>query len=87
VNVDKLAHSLGEVTGRTIIGDLDLAPRAVGAEEDEQSDRAVALILAVIALELPWPGRDRLAQLADELGRALVEAHHLSLPRTSSGVA
>jgi hypothetical protein len=33
----------------------------------------VALILAIVALNLARLGRDRLADLADELGRALVE--------------
>ena len=36
-------------------------------------------ILAVVALELAGHGRDRLAHLADELGRALVEADHRPL--------
>ena len=48
-------------------------------EEDEQVDRAVAAILAVVAFELARLGRDRLAHLADELGRALVEADHRPL--------
>jgi len=46
----------------------------MGVEEDEQVGRAVAAILAVVALELARLGRDRLADLADQLGRALVEA-------------
>src|SRR3977135_1735168 len=45
-------------------------------EEDEQIGRSIALILAIVALELAWRGGHRLADLADELGRALVEAHH-----------
>jgi hypothetical protein len=36
VDVDKLAHALGEVTGGTMLGDLDLAPRAVDVEQDER---------------------------------------------------
>ena len=52
----------------------------MGVEEDEQVDRAIAAILAVVALELARRGRDRLANLADQLGRALVEAHHRSRP-------
>ena len=59
-----------------MVGNLDLAPGAVRVEEDEEVDRAVAPILAVVAFELAWRGRDRLARLADQLGRALVEAHH-----------
>jgi hypothetical protein len=45
-------------------------------EEDEQVGGAVASVLIVIALRLPRRGRDRLTRLADQLGRALVEAHH-----------
>jgi hypothetical protein len=52
---------------------------AVGVEEDEQIDGAVATIFAVIALKLTRLGGDRLTNLADELGRALVEADHRSL--------
>jgi hypothetical protein len=79
VDVDELAHALGEVAGRPMLGDLDLAPGPVRVEEDEQVDGAVAPILVVITLELPRFGRNRLAHLADELGRALVEAHHRPL--------
>lgn len=43
-------------------------------EEDEQVRRPVAPVLAVVALDLPRLGRDRLAHLADKLGGALVEA-------------
>ena len=38
------------------VGDLDLVQGPVGIEEDEQVGRAVAAILAVVALELAWPG-------------------------------
>ena len=48
-------------------------------EEDEQVGRSIALILAVITFELARRGRDRLAHLADELGRALVETDHRAL--------
>jgi hypothetical protein len=39
-------------------------------EEDEQVGGPVAFILAVVALKLTRLGLDRLAYLADELGRA-----------------
>ena len=45
-------------------------------EEDEQVGRPIALVLAVAALELARLRRDRQADLADELRRALVEADH-----------
>src|SRR5262249_958964 len=40
---------------------------------------SVAVILAIIALELARPGRDRLADLANQLNQALVEADHWTL--------
>ena len=43
-------------------------------DDDEQVGSSVALVFAVIAFELAWLGRDRLADLANELDRALVEA-------------
>src|SRR5262245_38036520 len=48
-------------------------------EEDEQVGRAIALVLVVVTLELARLGRDRLPDLADELGWALVEADHRAL--------
>src|SRR5688572_29977703 len=53
--------------------------RWVHVEEDEQVGGAIALVLAVVALELARCGRDRLADLADELDRALIEADHRAL--------
>jgi hypothetical protein len=61
------------------VGDLHPAPGTVGAEEDEQIDGAVAAIFAVVALKLARLGGNGLAHLADELGRALVEADYRSL--------
>ena len=49
------------------------------AEGDEQVCRPIALILAVVAFELAPLGRDRLADLADELGWALVETDYRAL--------
>jgi hypothetical protein len=48
-------------------------------EDDEQIGCAIALVLAVVALDLAWLGRNQLAHLADELGRALVEADDRAL--------
>src|SRR4051794_30226671 len=76
VNVGELAHADGEVLCRVAIGDLDLAPGLVGLEEDEQVGRPIALILAVVALDLARLGRDRLMGLTDELGGALIETDH-----------
>ena len=79
VNVGEFAHAGGEVHCGAAVGDLDLAPGPMHVEEDEQVGRAVALILAVVALDLARLGRDRLADLADELGRALVETDDRAL--------
>ena len=79
VNVGEFAHAGGEVLRRAALGDLHLAPGAVRIEEHEQVGGAVAPVLAVVALDLPGLGRDRLAHLADELDRALVEADHRPL--------
>jgi hypothetical protein len=64
VHIDEVAHAVGEVARGPLVGHLD---------------RAVVAILAVVALELAWGGWDRRADLGDELGRALVEAHHRAL--------
>src|SRR5258708_27824413 len=74
MDIDQLAHADGEVLIGAPVGDLDLAPRAVGVEEDEQVDRAVAAIFAVVAFELTGDGGDRLAGFARERGRALLRA-------------
>src|SRR5271166_5794036 len=79
VDIDELAHAKGEVVSGAMIGDLDPAPRAMGIEEDEEIDGAVAAILVVEALEPSGCGRDRLARFADELGGAFVEADHRPL--------
>lgn len=50
------------------------APGAVHLDEEEQVGDAVAPVLSVVALDLSWLGEDRLAHLADEPPRALIEA-------------
>jgi hypothetical protein len=45
-------------------------------DADEEIDGAVAAVLVIVALELARLGRDWLADFADELDRALVEADH-----------
>jgi len=48
-------------------------------EEDEQIDRPIAFILAIVALELARLGQNRRPYLADELGRALIETNYRAL--------
>jgi hypothetical protein len=45
----------------------------------EEIDSAVAAVLVIVTFELTRHGRDRLAYLADQLDRALVEARHWPL--------
>src|SRR5260370_19424218 len=76
VNVQEFPHGGSEVNGGAAVGDFDLAPGPMHIEEDEQIGGAIALILAIVALQLTRIGLDRLADLADELGRAFVETDH-----------
>src|SRR5712671_2718861 len=69
VDIDQLAHALGEVLVSAPVGDLHPAPGTVGVEEDKQIDGAVAAIFAVVTLKLARLGGNGLANLADELGR------------------
>ncbi len=47
IDIDEFAHAKGEVVSGALISDLDPAPGAMGIEEDEEIDDAVAAILAV----------------------------------------
>ena len=76
VDIDEFALAKGEVVSGATISDLNPAPRAMGIDEDEEIDGAVAAILLVEALEPSGCGRDRLARFADKLGGAFVEADH-----------
>lgn len=76
VDIADLSHAFGKILRRAPVCDLHLAPGPVDVQEDEEIGGAVALVFAIIALQLPGFGRDGLAHLADQLGRALVKAHH-----------
>jgi hypothetical protein len=92
VNVSKFAHAGGEIDCGPALGDFHLAPRPMDVDEHEQIGCSITSIFAIVPLELARLGRDRRANLADELGRALVEANHwpvrmlaqAPLPDTSS---
>jgi len=62
VNINEFAHAGSEIHGGTAVGDFDFAPRPMRVYEDEQIGRAIALVLAVVALDLPWLGRDWLGK-------------------------
>ena len=79
VDVYEFPHADREVDGGATVGDFDLAPGPVHVEEDEQVGGAIALILAIVTLQLARLGLDRLTNLADELGRAFVETDHWTL--------
>src|ERR1700746_2566115 len=74
MHVDELAHAVSVVFCRSALSDFDLTPGSMHVEEDEQVGRSIAL--AVETFGLAWSGRDRLAHLADELCRTLVETDH-----------
>src|ERR1700716_3079876 len=76
MDIDELAHAVGVIFCRPPLGDLDLAPGPMDVDADEEIDGAVAAVLVIVTFELARLGRDRLANLADELDRALVEADH-----------
>src|SRR5205814_10621701 len=76
MDIDELAHAVGVIFCRPPLGDLDLAPGSVHVDADEEINGAAAAVLAIVAFELAGLGPDRLADLADELDRALVEADH-----------
>jgi hypothetical protein len=52
MKIDEITHALSEVASGAAVGNRDRAPGLVGIEEDEGVNRAVATILAVVALEL-----------------------------------
>jgi hypothetical protein len=51
VNVNEVAHASREVDRSPALGDLDLAPGPMDVEEYEQVCGAIALVLAVVALD------------------------------------
>ena len=86
MHIGEFAHAVGEVFRGPPLGDFHIAPWPVRIDEDEQVGSAVAPVFAVITLDLSRLGRDRLAHLAYELDRALVEADHRPLRVGSLGI-
>src|SRR5260370_15120417 len=52
MDIDEFAHALGVVFRRPSLGDLDLAPRPVHVDTDEEIDGAVATVLVIVTFEL-----------------------------------
>ena len=86
MDIDKIAHAVGEVLRGAPLSDLHLAPRAVHIQEHEQVRGPVAPVLAVVAFDLTRLGRDRLTCLANQLDWALVEADDRALSIGSFGI-
>ena len=76
MEIDEVAHGEGEVVGGPALGELDVPPRPMRIDRDEEIGGAVAAILVVDTLRLSRRRGDGLADLADELDRAFVEADH-----------
>ena len=79
VDVHEVAHAVRIVLRRALVGDRHLAPGVMHIETNEQVDGAVALVLVIVARRPARGSEDWLADLADQLGRALVEADHRPL--------
>jgi hypothetical protein len=54
VDIDEVAHTLGEITRRPPVGDFPRAPWPVRVKEDEQIDRAIAAIFVIVTWGLSW---------------------------------
>ncbi len=74
MDVDEFAHAVCVVYGGAAVCHLDVAPATMRVEGNEEIDGAVAAVLVIVALALSQLGWNRLAHLADELDRGLVEA-------------
>ena len=69
LDIDKLAYALGVVFCRPPLGKLDLAPRPMHVDADEEIDGAVAAVLVIVTFELTRLGRDRLALRRNKIDR------------------
>lgn len=59
VDINQIAHALGEVICGSAFGDFHLSPATVCIEEDEQFGGAIALVFAVVAQEFARLGRNQ----------------------------
>ena len=76
MEVDEISHAVGEVLVGAPVSDFHPAPGSMGVEEDEEIDRAIAAIFAVVTFELSRLGRDWRSHFTDQLRRAFVEAYN-----------
>jgi len=72
MKIDQVAHAVGEVlVVRRSVSSPGAGP--VASRKTNRLTVPLTAIFAVVALKLARLGRDRLAHLADELGRTFVE--------------
>src|SRR5262245_27012673 len=76
IPIDELLYALHKVSFSASRGHFHMAPARMGLEEHKQITCAVALILIIVALGLPWLSCLRLTHFSDQLVRTLVKAHH-----------
>src|SRR6202163_2184304 len=76
MDIDKFAHASGVVFCRPPLGDLDLAPRPMHVDADEEIDGAVAAVFIIVTFELTRLCRYRLGAPPHQLGPAPRAAEH-----------
>jgi hypothetical protein len=86
VRIGEIAHAVGKIAGGPVIGHLHMTPGLVRIEEDEQIRCSVAFVFAIVSLGSARRGRDRQTGLADQPGRAFVEANYRALRIVVLGV-
>ena len=73
MDVHQLLYLLGEIPCRALGRDIDLTPAAQRLHEEKQIGRPLTAIFIGVAGRLSRSGGQRLAHLADELDRTLIE--------------
>jgi hypothetical protein len=78
VLIDQIAHALGEVDTRAVVGDCGVAPGAIHIDKHEDVRGAVGHVL-VVDPSGPGLGRNRDTRFADQLPGGFIEADDRSL--------
>lgn len=79
MSIDQIAHAFGEVSRGSLVCYLHMTPGIVHVEQYAQIGCAITPIFAIVTLGLTRCHRDRLAYLADQLGRAFIKTNHRPL--------